>query len=198
MARAKTGVKALNTAFNAAASKKAKTAAYTASSMMGGGLRGAAKTASFGVTGGSGIAHIAGQKGSLASSIFKSSGLGSSTKSAMKQAGKNLSVVGWDQAKSTLARSGVRYAAGGAVAGAAISGIQGENMLEGAGTGAMRGGMLGLGMSGARMGMGATSTQSSLAAAKDFGQKTGVSKSVTALSQMAKSARNSPTNMRRR
>lgn len=127
----------------------------------------------------------------------RNTGIGSNTKSAMKQAGKNLSVVGWDQAKSTLARSGVRYAAGGAVAGAAISGIQGENMLEGAGTGAMRGGMLGLGVSGARMGMGATSTQSSLAAAKDFGQKTGVSKSVTALSQMAKSARNSPTKMRR-
>lgn len=124
-------------------------------------------------------------------------GIASSMKRATKQMGQNLSNTGWDMAKSDLARRAVRGAATGAAVGGAVSAVQGESVWEGAGRGMVTGGVLGAGVSGARMATNTRANQNVFSGALGFAESTGVSKSVTALGQMASSSRVNPLNMRR-
>ena len=127
-----------------------------------------------------------------AGSALMQSGLGTSVKRATKAMGKNLSETGWDMAKSDVARRAVRGAATGAAVGAGVSIAQGEDVWEGAGRGMMVGGTIGAGVSGVRMATGARKDQNVFQGASSFANKTGVSKSVTALGKMASASRNNP------
>lgn len=134
-----------------------------------------------------------------ASALFrrvKHTGIGTNTKSAVKQMGKNLSNTGWDMAKSDVARRAVRGAATGAAVGAGVNIAQGEDAWEGAGRGMMVGGTLGAGVSGVRMATGARRDQNVFQGASAFANRTGVSKSVQALGKMANASRYNPLNGR--
>ena len=123
---------------------------------------------------------------------IQNTGIGTNTKSAVKQMGKNLSDAGWNMAKSDVARRAVRGAATGAAVGAGVNIAQGEDAWEGAGRGMMVGGTLGAGVSGVRMATGTGKNQNVFQGASAFANKTGVSKSVEALGKMAGASRNNP------
>ncbi len=134
-----------------------------------------------------------------ASALFRrvqNTGIGTNTKSAVKQMGKNLSNTGWGMAKSDLARRTVRGAATGAAIGAGVNIAQGEDAWEGAGRGMMAGGTLGAGVSGVRMATKTGRDQNVFQGVKAFANETGVSKSVQALGKMANASRYNPLNGR--
>lgn len=72
-------------------------------------------------------------------------------------------------------------AIGGGVIGAGVADVQGEDMWDGAKSGAMKGAVAYGGLQVAKTGFGAKAGESAFSAGKRFNQENGVSKSVTAL-----------------
>lgn len=108
--------------------------------------------------------------------------LGASVKSAAGEIGTE----GFKRIAKDAGKKAVKGGAMGAAGGYAMGTLKGDDPWNSAGRGAMAGAAFGGMRGGVRGVTGAQAGQSSLAAAMDYGEKTGISKQVTALGTLGK------------